>query len=53
MSVAVKTKRKAYKAGKPGCAFKNGKFYRFEERQAVVMASWPDPKAWVKASGAG
>ena len=50
---AVKTKRKVYKAGKPGWAFKSGKLYRFEGRKAVVMAPWPDPRAWIKTSGAG
>jgi hypothetical protein len=34
--------------GKPGYAFKNGKFYRFDWREVMVVRGWPDPRAWLK-----
>lgn len=38
-----------FKEGRPGYVFKDGKLYHFEKRHVLVMAPWPDPRAWVKA----
>lgn len=34
----------------PGSVCKNGKLYRFDRRQVVVMAPWPDPRAWYRTA---
>ena len=33
---------------RPGFSYKNGKLYRFDHRRIVVMAPWPDPRAWFR-----
>jgi hypothetical protein len=29
-----------------GESYKNGKYYHFDQREILVMTSWPDPRAW-------
>lgn len=38
---------------RPGVAFKNGKFYRFEARRIVVVRAWPEPMAWYRTPKRG
>ncbi len=33
---------------RPGFSYKDGKLYRFELRRIVVLAPWPDPRAWYR-----
>ncbi len=42
-------KRQTYFTPGPyGQAFKDGKYYYFTDRHALVMRGWPDPRAWLK-----
>jgi len=38
---------------RPGVAFKNGKFYRFESKRIVVIRAWPEPMAWYRTPKRG
>lgn len=37
-----------YRFSRHGVAFKNGKFYLFDEEWMLVFKPWPDPRAWIK-----
>ena len=43
----------SFRAGKFGSFVKDGKLFEFSMAQVLVMAPWPDPRAWVKTSGIG
>ena len=42
-----------FKPGKYGSFVKYGKLFDFSPEHILVMAPWPDPRAWVKTSGTG
>ncbi len=42
-----------FKPPQPGCEFKNGKFYVYEEDRVLVMTPWPEPRAWVNTPEEG
>lgn len=42
-----------FKEPRPGYVFKNGKFYWFDRRHVLVMAGWPEPRAWLKRRSHG
>ena len=42
-----------FKPGKYGSFVKDGKLFDFSPEHILVMAPWPDPRAWVKTSGTG
>lgn len=42
-----------FKPVKYGSFVKDGKLFDFSPEHILVMAPWPDPRAWVKTSGTG
>ena len=42
--------RENFRPGAPGVVFRpdTGKLYQFSAREVVVMAPWPEPRAWIK-----
>ena len=42
-----------FRPGKYGSFVKDGKLFDFSPLHVLVMAPWPDPRAWVKTSGTG